>query len=540
MSNDAKRTSELTITTTLSSNDRVVVVTNTAGSLKTQTITAQNLGVSLTQNNIPIANSSQLGIIKIGNTLSIAANGVVDIPISSFGEGFSLTSSDKIVTNKLYSTNESNTAQHYRLTLGTNGVVNLPDESVIDGATLKTVPGDGYAGLAAGPNSEHSEDSWMWVDSGGAWIGTDYSNNGFTWQFNNSGEATLPIVIAGDSSIGTPFHTNPPGHTLTLKHNGGVSNSSGGELKFNYGTAEIKVIKDAGATRTWTFSSDGTLNLPDSVSTGNAIIQTTSAINIQVNSNSQVWTFGTDGSLTIPANSTVKSASGDLSLYSTGNVNIESKGHTFIFDTDTVGRFIMPPSGVIASSDSGDGLHIFTGNVASETGNTWTFGTDGSFTVPGPIYGGSKTIGIATPAPLNLNNTGSVGEVKTQLNLINTAGNAGTGSAIDYFTYVDQGNGLPGARLQAVDDNAYSANFSIALKGKGNTGNNGLTTVWTFGSDGRTTFPSPSAPVHSYGVDGDKAGMISFDASYIYYCTADYVDDVTDIWKRIAWPGDTW
>ena len=123
------------------------------------------------------------------------------------------------------------------------------------------------------------------------------------------------------------------------------------------------------------------------------------------------------------------------------------------------------------------------------TYKNWTFNSDGSFTAPGPIYGGSNTIGLATPAPLNLNNTGPVGQVKTQLNLINTSGNAGTGSAIDYFTYVDQGNGLPGARLQAVDDNAYSANFSIALKGKGNTGNNGLTTVWTFGSDGTLKVP---------------------------------------------------
>jgi len=82
--------------------------------------------------------------------------------------------------------------------------------------------------------------------------------------------------------------------------------------------------------------------------------------------------------------------------------------------------------------------------------------------------------------------------------LINTAGNAGTGSAIDYFTYVDQGNGLPGARLQAVDDNAYSANFSIALKGKGNTGNNGLTTVWTFGSDGTLTFPDTTVQTTAF------------------------------------------
>ena len=125
----------------------------------------------------------------------------------------------------------------------------------------------------------------------------------------------------------------------------------------------------------------------------------------------------------------------------------------------------------------------------TSTGGLWQFGADGSLTAPGAIYGGSNSIGLVTPAPLNLNNTGPIGQSKTQLNLINTAGNGGTGSAIDYYTYVDQGNRLPGARLSAVDDDNYSANFSIALKGRGNAGNNGLTTVWQFGSDGRLATP---------------------------------------------------
>ena len=172
---------------------------------------------------------------------------------------------------------------------------------------------------------------------------------------------------------------------------------------------------------------------------------------------------------------------------------------------------------------------------------TVTLGADGSTVFPGTIYGGSNTIGLATPAPLNLNNTGPVGQVKTQLNLINTAGNGNTGSAIDYFTYVDQGNGLPGARLQAVDNNNYSANFSIALKGVGNAGNNTLTTKWTFGADASLTFPDASVQTTAYtGItpNGTKAsnatgtpGQISWDANYIYVCTA------TNTWKRSSLTG---
>ena len=43
----------------------------------------------------------------------------------------------------------------------------------------------------------------------------------------------------------------------------------------------------------------------------------------------------------------------------------------------------------------------------------------------------------------------------------------------------------------------------------------------------------------SIGASGDKAGMVAFDNSYIYRCTADY-DGVTNVWKRVAWSGSTW
>jgi hypothetical protein len=145
-------------------------------------------------------------------------------------------------------------------------------------------------------------------------------------------------------------------------------------------------------------------------------------------------------------------------------------------------------------------------------GNIWTLGTNGSLTfpdtsvqttawtgvLPSPTYSGSSSIGNVTPAALNLNNTGSAGQVETQLTLINTAGNANTGSAIDFFTYTGAGNGVPGARIQSVDDGNFSSNFSIVLKATGNNGNGSLSTQWTFGSDGRLTFPDNSVQTTAY------------------------------------------
>jgi len=74
--------------------------------------------------------------------------------------------------------------------------------------------------------------------------------------------------------------------------------------------------------------------------------------------------------------------------------------------------------------------------------------------------------------------------------------------------------------------------------------------VWQFNTDGSLTFPDATVqttayqqvavPAHSYGAAGDKVGMIAFDSTYIYYCTANYVNTSTNIWKRTAHGAGTW
>jgi hypothetical protein len=48
-----------------------------------------------------------------------------------------------------------------------------------------------------------------------------------------------------------------------------------------------------------------------------------------------------------------------------------------------------------------------------------------------------------------------------------------------------------------------------------------------------------TAPSTSVGASGDLQGMVAFDGTYMYYCTANY-DGSTNIWKRVAWSNDTW
>jgi hypothetical protein len=70
--------------------------------------------------------------------------------------------------------------------------------------------------------------------------------------------------------------------------------------------------------------------------------------------------------------------------------------------------------------------------------------------------------------------------------------------------------------------------------------------TWRFQPDGRLDFPdggglrvSNFVPSSSVGSLGNKAGMVVFDTTHLYYCVQDY-DGTTNIWKRVAWSNDTW
>ena len=96
----------------------------------------------------------------------------------------------------------------YTASLGANGVLTLPDGSIINGATLKTIAGN-YAGITAGPASPagKDEDSWVWVDNDGATISTKTSTDNHQWKFDNTGNLTLPaggdiVDSNGDSVLG--------------------------------------------------------------------------------------------------------------------------------------------------------------------------------------------------------------------------------------------------------------------------------------------------------------------------------------------------
>jgi len=78
MANDARKVSELAVTTTLSANDRVVILSSPSSAANTKTITAANFANSLVSSGIiPTATTTQLGMVKVDGTTITISNGVI-------------------------------------------------------------------------------------------------------------------------------------------------------------------------------------------------------------------------------------------------------------------------------------------------------------------------------------------------------------------------------------------------------------------------------------------------------------------------------
>jgi hypothetical protein len=262
-----------------------IKLSNNAGQLVVQQVT--NVGLV---NEAPVPDTPGVvttdRIINGANTFSITAAGELELngdpftggggglSISDFGLGFTDTlDAGKITTSKLYNENPNQGLNNqYTLEVTDGGVVALPDGSIINGATLKTIAGN-YAGITAGPASPagRDEDSWVWVDNDGATIATKYSTDNHTWTFNNNGGLTFPQ--------GTFLGYSDPGG----------------------------------------FIIDGAVDKDIAIYTYNG-------------ADAHGWTFGTDGDLTLPAGGDILDSNGDSVLGGGGNANTGN----FTFEADTI------------------------------------------------------------------------------------------------------------------------------------------------------------------------------------------------------------
>jgi hypothetical protein len=273
--------------------------------------------------------------------------------ITGFGEGFSLTAADKIVTNKLYSTNLTQPTQHYRLELDTNGVVVLPDGSIINGSTIRGVAGTGelnYTGITIGPNINDAEKTWMWVDHANAYVSTN--NAAHTWTFGNDGSLTAPGTISAKTTfaletadVDTLYETYQE-LIIQLTDAFAVENYTGqgypaskdsyaaiirakalnplipdnwiplsNSLRnayFTWAASSITLTVDGGGFviangggTSWRFDEATGLRFPDNTYQNTAFVG--SALSLKSANGSQTLTLGNDGGLTLPDDSVIAS-----------------------------------------------------------------------------------------------------------------------------------------------------------------------------------------------------------------------------------------
>ena len=218
---------------------------------------------------LPIASDSVAGVMKLG-------------------EGFVLDGSNKVTTRKLYSTNSTNQNQHYRLELDTNGVVVLPDQSIINGSTLRGIYGTGdanYTGITIGPDAAHREESWVWVDKDGAHVGTRYSGDisaAKQWDFTNAGIFTLP---------------------------------AGGDIRNSSNVSVLNTVGPSLVNGEYTVTLDeyGALIIPGPlVSTQLGTMRFTSDVNFEIEANNRIQLIGAPLNLSEVDSATVLGKSGDV------------------------------------------------------------------------------------------------------------------------------------------------------------------------------------------------------------------------------------
>ena len=237
-----------------------------------------------------------------GNSYTLPAATTNVLGGIKLGEGFVLDGNNKVTTSKLYSTNLTQPDQHYRLELDTNGVVVLPDQSIINGSTLKGIAGTGelnYTGIVTGPSSGNSENTWMYVDAYDAYIATDYADSQHTWKFDRNGNLTLPVggdilnssgqTVLGGGGAADLGNFIINGNTLVLPNNQTINASSAEVL--TVGTSNAKLYLDseyqvAKITAKKTFNRNFSENGEDDVDT---FVYTSGSVAVQFIANNGLY-----------------------------------------------------------------------------------------------------------------------------------------------------------------------------------------------------------------------------------------------------------
>jgi hypothetical protein len=322
------------------------------------------------------------------------------LSITDFGQGFTDSlDAGKITTSKLYNENPNQGLNNqYVLEVTNGGVVVLPDQSIINGATLKTVAGN-YAGITAGPASPagKDEDSWVWVDNDGATIATKYSTDNYQWKFGNDGDLAIPPgktirnAMTGDDLLDIKVvrqDTAPTAANGTLWFN-----TVEGRLYIKYSDQWV----DAAPLVQPPPDTDLDVN---SITFPDASVQTSAYIN-RLDNGDYTALFGEDGWLRVRKLSTNQSY---FNLVPTKN---ENNTYGVQIDIDNQAGWTFLDNGTLTLPASSNDLYTTTNaliksiadiqiSAGDDVGSNWVFGGNGNLTLPS---GGTISEGTVTSNP---------------------------------------------------------------------------------------------------------------------------------------------
>jgi hypothetical protein len=312
------------------------------------------------------------------------------------GEGFVLNASNQVTTSKLLSTNLSDPNVRYRLELDTNGVVVLPDQSIINGSTLRGVYGTGelnYTGITIGPDADHREESWVWVDANGAHVGTSYSTDAHTWNFTNDGNLQLPVGgdildSTGASVLGGGGNANTGNFTFDADT---ITNDNGLILETTRGTLAIGTnMEGPGVAGHFHIAFDGSnfeppandLFLGDDynyVKLPGSALNPAAPYGVEIGTynndggDSYSWRFGTDGNLQLPQGSTISDQAESVDI-TVGRASESPYWYNLFGDTGATGVDNYANTAINGSvvHDSGGNVYVLGSTVS------WNGGFDGN------------------------------------------------------------------------------------------------------------------------------------------------------------------
>ena len=335
-----------------------------------------------------------------------------------------------------------------------------------------------------------------------------------------------------------------------------------GEIFYDYEKRTLKVYNGAGvAASTVTVGpadrlvngSRSLLLAPNGALTISGDIRSEGDINIEINladSTLQRWRFGEDGSLTFPDGTTQTTA-----WLGAGPV------FTSLIDSLDSSAITITPSAIFSSNVTIENdltLNTGTINAPKIFTNLIDSADSSAITVtPAAIFSSDVTVeNDLLVKNITLMTGGGGSTIKEGLApnlaggaiILTPAFGANDNQALVIYPTAGEGNHIHltanggTTELYLGDDSQY-----VKLVNDGNvevrSTTSGATAAWIFDTEGRLTFPAypfSVIPEHSYGKAGDTAGMVIIDDTYIYYCTADYVNNATNIWRRTPHAAGTW